>query len=1234
MKTLYSLGCILLAALVASCAKERPAIDRVQPNVLAKSTLAGEWYYQRTVVDMPAGENFTFVGATDLGGLSRVRWEIQENMLYARRSTESVVGTDLKKEQGERYLGEVVAAFPIQKHFDISNAYNTTTGEKINVIEENDRDRPWHEREYVRVDWSVNRVQNYDLDFERASVEAVPYYVQEIDPATGERHKDAPHFAPDGSYFDITNKIFAKPGSVNLPGYGEIPLCWLRGHEFSQCGPGEYTLRNSFMKVSPERQYEPMPYKGRPTEMFGYFQTSRMVYDPKTGIREQGKERYLNRHNIWKRWFDDEGKPLPYAQRELRPVVYYANDEMPDWLKPVGQEVADQWNRVFTDAVESLGYPLKEGERVFVFCPNNPVQEGDHPACGAPGLAPRLGDIRYSFMAYVPKFMTYGLLGFGPSNIDPETGEILSGMAYVYHHNNLATYATQEMVELLNGSKRPDQFIDGVDLTEWINTVNHGKKSEQTYALADAQHFVKTLTTRPSARYWDSLRQAPSMAEVKLQTDKGFDAFIAPYLNDMYQRGIHNGERQLSASRLRALKGTAIEDLLLNKELLLAFGQTPGAALSDDQKALVSVARGGLGQRLKEQAKLREAFAEARNYYTRDMADDALLGIAKELKGRPAGEVYELLRKTIYTAVLAHEVGHTVGLMHNFGASDDAVNYHDEYWKLRDDGNVGPRLLDPMTQKEIDGKLYNYGYSSIMDYAGRYTIDGQGIGKYDRAAILYGYANKVEVFKDRGPLPHQWLRDWFERDGELVYFMNTGPQAVHYTTLYKQLGPKLYDRNNRQLVDASALSEDLSTATVNGQALTRVPYIYCSHSRSNLSDHCLTRDAGADSYERMKNILDDLDTWYIVRNFPRGKVGVDQSQYVGTWYGRIYHRLKSWHDLYGLYADLLPRFYDANVMQQFYADPTNGWGAKTWAVQNAFNQLMKTVMMPDVGSYSRPLLQPDGTALMRTGYGAPIANIGIDKARYFSTSWSDGTRQCGYTWWECLHHIGFYLDKVMAIEALSDSETNFVARSTPEDIRQWEVSYYSTFTEQIRKLNTAILSGNFAQVGPYWDNGELKFPNYAGALSDTRTSPVDPYATFSVQLYWQVLGQARFFDNFDQSFRDDSRLFIRGTGSEPSVPEDEVTTFRDPLTGMRYGALRTASTTGARALLDRANKLLATSTYCDSVSRTPSQDDDCRNRVPNVPPEMADRELLSTLDLIKVMADLTPIMQFGDPRSP
>lgn len=1232
------LGALLSTALVAGCAEERPVIDRVQPNALQKATFDGEWYYVRTVVDVPASNGFTHVGDTDHTGMKKIRWDIQENWLYARRTTELIEGADRKVEEGEQYEGEVVAAYRILGHFDIQQAYNPTTGEQLNIREENARDRPWYERDYFRVDWSQNNVHNYAMSFEAQSVEPVPYYVQEIDPDTGERHPDAPYFEEDGSYFDITNKLFARAGTFDYPGYGTIPICWLFGNEFDECGAGEFTIRNSFKKIDPDHQYEPLPYKGKATEVFGYFTTDRMVYDEHTGIRQQTRKRFLNRHNMWKRWYDANGEPLPYAERELRPIVYHVNRDFPDDLRPIARNVAAQWNTVFTDAVVALGHQ-PDGD-AFILCENNPIREGDPAECGAPGTSPRLGDIRYSFMAYVPKYMTYGLLGLGPSNNDPETGEIISGMGYVYHHNNLAAYQVQEMLELLNGDRATDDYIDGVDLEGWRDAVQNDPGGlSTTFGIADAQHMVEQMTTGPAAQFWSGMRYEITPADEAFMEANGVDAFLAPHWDSMYRMGLMSGDRNSSKGRLAQLRGSYIEDLLIDDELLAATGHDPRMPVTEDVLDQVSVARGGLGQLMKQREQIRTELAARYNKYLPEMADDALMGLARDLQGKSPEEVYETARNAIYTAVLAHEVGHSLGLMHNFGGSDDAINYHDEYWHIRDDGNVGPRAEghDPITQEEVDAKIYNHAYSSVMDYAGRYTIDGRGIGKYDRAAILFGYAGKMEVYDDHGSVSPSDFREWYERDGEIIRFANSGPTAMHYTTFFNRMGELMYADSNRRLVDVEAFSDDFSTATVDGEEKVRVPYIYCSHSRANLSDSCLTRDYGADPGERMKHIIDDLNTWYIQRNFPRGSITNTHFNYVSRWYGRIYNRMKKWHDLYGLYAALLPQFYSPQQMQRFYTDPVNGWGMKTWGVQNAFNYLVQTVLMPDVGTYGLNRYTPDGIPQVNKVSTIGPPTVDLTQARYFSTDWSfGGERECGYFWHECLHHVGFYLDKIMAIEALSDSETNFVARSSPEDLREWEVSFYSTFPDQISTISAALTNGDFRAVAPrLGDDGKLVWPNYAGPLDEMSDRPVDPYATFTVQLYWQVLGQARFFENYDQSFRDESRIFILGTGAAPDLDAENMITFRDPSTGMLYGALRYDDKMGAgHGVIDRAWRLYRNSDLCDDAEATTTDMDDCN---PEFPPQLqatARAWLYDHLELIKIMADLAPMMNYGDPYSP
>ena len=68
-------------------------------------------------------------------------------------------------ELADQNSGQIVAAFKIESHFDIKRNYNPTTGEELNIIEENTTDSPWYAREYMRVDWSQNLITNaYQLD--------------------------------------------------------------------------------------------------------------------------------------------------------------------------------------------------------------------------------------------------------------------------------------------------------------------------------------------------------------------------------------------------------------------------------------------------------------------------------------------------------------------------------------------------------------------------------------------------------------------------------------------------------------------------------------------------------------------------------------------------------------------------------------------------------------------------------------------------------------------------------------------------------------------------------------------------------------------------------------------------------------------------------------------------------------------------------------------------------------
>ena len=71
---------------------------------------------------------------------------------------------------------------------------------------------------------------------------------------------------------------------------------------------------------------------------------------------------------------------------------------------------------------------------------------------------------------------------------------------------------------------------------------------------------------------------------------------------------------------------------------------------------------------------------------------------------------------------------------------------------------------------------------------------------------------------------------------------------------------------------------------------------------------------------------------------------------------------------------------------------------------------------------------------------------------------------------------------------LTNADTNFVGRSTPEDVREWAIGMANSFRPQLMELNRSMMSADWSRVGPYVENGELKFPDYTGNLTDVNTN--------------------------------------------------------------------------------------------------------------------------------------------------
>lgn len=571
----------------AGCAKEVDPISQVQTNYTSKKDLVGtdpknplEWYMRMTVVDTGRTNHFAFPGLQD--DLRRVRWEIQENFLVARRAYELVAGTDGKGADPSKNDGVIVAMFPIQGHFDIRRAYNPASGEEMNVVVENRTDRPWYERDYIRVDWTRNLVS--DPDFQGlwiseifGSIRWEPVQYMEQDP----KSPNAPVNDSANGYMDVTSKWFAS--TEDFWGIRGLPACWIynwiTGSDVRDCNSQEIAVRTSFLKVSDRnRDYEPAETNSEKFSLFGTFNRDRYGFSRQYEILDKNWHRLMGRQNLWEKSHDDRacfeaqgndrveadkfcsstkgsvcdpyvGKcTIPYSARPVRTIPYFVSTSMPSDLWDQNVQLMSEWNIALKSAIAAArevecakggdkaacraqywdGETPKVAEEALVLC-HNPTQSGDHKACGKEGTLAREGDLRFSLLAWVDSPLMSAPLGYGPNGADPITGEVVQSTAFVYGAS-LDSYSTmaRDLVSIALGDITVEQFAAGAHLDQNLGTYNPKPGSEGIYqAYADLLNGKKRMNELGGMSATDIAKRVQGLEPEKFVAGLGAAAVVA-----------------------------------------------------------------------------------------------------------------------------------------------------------------------------------------------------------------------------------------------------------------------------------------------------------------------------------------------------------------------------------------------------------------------------------------------------------------------------------------------------------------------------------------------------------------------------------------------------------------------------------------------------------------------------------------------------------------------------------
>ena len=951
-------------------------------------------------------------------------------------------------------------------------------------------------------------------------------------------------------------------------------------------------------------------------EKFGFFRTLRVPYDWERGYTFNGRIYLANRWHIWERSRTADGSVIPEADRVPRPVVYYTNPEFPADLMPEAQSIAADWDVPLRETVAELkGVPQSSVPQMFQIrrnsCNADNVKQfaADHDlddvlmdavggaelvasgnlkrACTALEVATRgrsdgdrfewqrVGDVRYSFMHWVHKPQLAGPLGYGPSSADPETGEIISANAYIYG-GGIDTYANfaADVVQLLNGEVAPQEFLAGDNVVEEIS-MGRAKVNERLSKRSTRQLMNRMADLE--ARMGDSyLPRLPSQQDLN-HADPASATWRKDQNNRLSLMAPFAAQHLISDDMLRAFAGPEQYQpggQLTPKALELAnpakwgrFTDFNRASAKFDPAAEAEDDTMGV---LNREGRVERFLAERTIEYGSMIAEPAVYGLALSLRGKSREEVVRHARKEIFRAVEAHEVGHTLGLRHNFAGSSDPMNFQRSFWEEQDPA------LNPASRK------WDYAYSSIMDYHQRFNSDWAGIGPYDRAAIKFGYGQLMEVFDERDGdfVPNTYfdfatsVLDYSDLPRVLSgtnvddAFEGAYYDALSGRTDVVELPPtvvanvdNMYKRRNVPFQEVwKDYNADLLPSWVNGQyrpdyenQMHTVPYQFCSDLYAwggNLT--CNRYDMGGNIQEIVKHAKDMYSGYYLFNNFRRDRhtfLGGPMTFSVGSYLNRLYSRT---------YQPMLNSFryffyYRRSSLRMYplVAD----WSA---AALNGLNFFAEILENPEPGSYCQKFGR-----YTRSGCTSSDERITIPvgAGRYFGTNWTN-------EYYYKATRIGSYWDKWMAVLALTDSQF-FLVRdfSSLFDRGAFSITYYRVYEKEMTDLFKSMVEGDLgtfsAGVQQEPETGQWQVIPRPVVSLDTQTAPSLPQiqatTSWTLQKTSALYAMLGFTSSVDRrmDFSRRARITYAGASDDPiydGFQEAEIMTFTDPATHLTYRA--------------------------------------------------------------------------------
>jgi hypothetical protein len=552
-------------------------------------------------------------------------------------------------------------------------------------------------------------------------------------------------------------------------------------------------------------------------------QTARLVECRKTG----GGEDCDNQYPMWRGQQDDYDDAVRIARlvdacaRERRYARGACDGVVDDAVAALAAERSVGLDDLNIRAIAAIS----KAQPALVLC-HNPVIDGDHPVCGPRGLAPRQGDLRYNTVLAIEKPQTPSAWGIMVDADDPITGEKVASSINIWTHiTDIAAQQLLDLVLYMNGEITTQQVTDGEHVHNWVMAQRAGGAGAWPTMSQEEVHERLAAPAQIDGKTFARIAATPRTPEIRsaLNSLKSRVRDVAAHAK------VPSTQQAMAEARMNLARGTPTEAKLINPAMLQVAG-IPGHLPVTGEILKMASPLGlnnpklrSLIQRAKENALARRGACilhEAPEPSGLTAIADIMKKKFPAVDGETAEErhnrhlaMFRYLQRRYHYAVLAHEMGHSVGHRHNFVSSSGALHYRPQYWQLRTKNGtvtdlctgpkdwrstpkncVGPRYFDPLTSEEQDQLIWMWMQSSAMDYPGDVSQDMLGLGIWDFATTRAVYGDTVAVYSDpeirAGSPLGMGVTDITDTFGGLLgikYSIGTrdGTENFHYTQLQK-----------------------------------------------------------------------------------------------------------------------------------------------------------------------------------------------------------------------------------------------------------------------------------------------------------------------------------------------------------------------------------------------------------------------------------------------------------------